>query len=95
MSEYPPEMLTLEQFAERLRVSRSTAYYWLAGGCLVPGRHVIRINRVVRILWSNDLVAHLLALSLEGSEEKRPRLQRNGKGGRNHIALDSDYLDAH
>lgn len=88
------EMLTLEQFAERLKISRSTAYNWLAEGRLIPGLHVLRLGRVVRILWSDDLVSHLLMVSDKGPDKlTRPLLRRNGKGGRNSVALNLDYLE--
>jgi len=88
------EILTIEEFAVRLQISRSTAYQWIEYGWLVTGRHVLHIGRVVRILWSADLVAYLLSISDSRLEKKeRPRLIRNGKGGRNSVALDMDYLE--
>jgi len=82
------------EFAERLQVSRSTVYTWLAEGRLVFGEHALRINRVVRILWSDDLLAHLLAMSAAGAGQvERPQLKRTGKGGRNRIALNVDFLE--
>lgn len=95
MQHDPTELLTLEQFAERLGISRSTAYSWLAEGHLVAGKHVVRIKRVIRVLWNTELLTHLLALSVLERQAKPPRLQRNGKGGRNRVALDSGYLDPH
>ena len=86
-------MVSIEQFAERLKIGRSTAYNWLAEGRLISGLHVIRLGRVVRILWNDDLVSHLLMISDRGPEKVvRPKLQRNGKGGRNSVAVDFDYL---
>lgn len=84
-----PELLTIEQFAQRMQISRSTAYMWVAEGRLAAGTHLVRIGRVVRILWNEELIAHLLTLSLCAyGEQKRPTLCRKGKGGRNRIALD-------
>lgn len=87
------EMVSIEEFAERLKICRSTAYNWLAEGRLIHGQHVIRLGRVVRILWTDDLISHLLTISDRGPEKTPlPRLQRNGKGGRNCVAVDFDYL---
>lgn len=86
------EYLTIEQFAERMQISRSTAYGWLTGGQLETGRHVLRIGHVVRILWNEDLVRHLMQQSIAGAETIRPTLTRKGKGGRNCCALDPLYL---
>jgi excisionase family DNA binding protein len=88
------EFLTVEQFAERVNISRSTAYNWLAQGRLTTGRHVLRIGGVIRIICSDGLLSHLLALSAEKSGVvERPRLKRNGKGGKNRLAFDISYFD--
>ncbi|AJE03658.1 helix-turn-helix transcriptional regulator [Geobacter pickeringii] len=87
-------LLTIESFAEKLGISRSTAYSWLADGKLVVGRHVVRIGRVVRVVWDDDLLAHLLAISVDEAEELRPQCKRNGKGGRNRLAIDPNLLES-
>lgn len=83
-------LLTIEEFAQRMRIKRSTAYTWLAAGRLETGRHVLRIGGVVRIVWCDDLLDHLLKQSV--AESARPALVRRGKGGRNRCALNADYL---
>lgn len=88
------KLLTIEAFAQRLGISRSTAYTWLAEGRLVQGIHVLRIGRIVRILWGEQLMEHLLQLSMEETRTPpRPRLKRTGRGGRNRIALDTRLLE--
>ena len=84
-------LLSIEEFAKLMRISRSTAYNWLAAERLETGRHVLRIGSVVRIIWSNELFEHLLKQS--ANEVHRPTLVRKGKGGRNRCALDMDYLE--
>lgn len=87
------EYLTIEQFAARLQLSRSTAYNWIYQGRLVEGTHVLHVGGVIRILWGDDLMKHLLELSKNEREKvTRPLLKKEGKGGRNRIAFDSDYL---
>lgn len=88
------EYLTIEQFAARLQLSRSTAYNWIYQGRLVEGTHVLHIGGVIRIVWNDNLMAHLLDLSkAEGQTPPRPRLQRDGRGGRNRIAFDMSLLE--
>jgi len=84
------QLLTIEEFAMRMRISRSTACSWLSSGRLVSGTHVLRIGAVVRIVWSDELFKHLLEQSTVN--EPRPALKRQGKGGRNVCALDMEYL---
>jgi predicted DNA-binding transcriptional regulator AlpA len=59
-SQQPPELLTVEQFAQRLQVSRATVFTWIQKQILVQGRHFLTIGRVLRFIWSDDLVTCLL-----------------------------------
>jgi excisionase family DNA binding protein len=86
------EYLTIEQFAARLQLSRSTAYNWIAQGRLISGQHVLHVGGVIRILWGDELLAHLLELSKRSEPVERPVLKREGKGGRNKIAFDRNSL---
>ena len=56
----PPELLTVERFAQRLQVSRATVFAWMQKQILVQGRHFLRFGRVLRFTWTDDLVACLL-----------------------------------
>lgn len=49
-----PELLTVEQFAELLNVSRTTVFAWLNSGILQEGVHYIRLGRILRFRWSLD-----------------------------------------
>lgn len=82
--------ITIEEFGALIGISRSLAYKWLADGRLENGRHVLRIGGVVRILWSDELIQHLMSQS--AASNPLPVLVRHGKGGRNVCALDADYL---
>ena len=86
------EIITIKIFAEKMLISPKTVYSWIAAGRLGDGSHVIRVGGIIRILWSQDLLKHLLSLSsLE--DTVRSKLTRKGKGGRNCCALDPGYLD--
>jgi len=94
MEQQKQEIIAEEEFAERMNISRSTAYSWLAKGHLATGSHVIRDGGVIRILWGDDLLSHLLAISAEKSGVvERPVLKRQGKGGRISIAFDITYFE--
>jgi len=78
MTLYAPELITIEQFAERFGVSRSTAFNWKKNGRLKPGRHYIQIGRTIKFLWEPDLLnkLHEDCLHKEQStpvRKKRPR----------------------
>ena len=65
--QFPSEtqLLTVEQFAERLQVSRATVFVWMQKQILVPGKHFIKFGRVLRFSWSADLVVNLLHASAQ------------------------------
>lgn len=86
------EFLTIEQFAARLQVSKSTTYNWIAQGWLQSGQHVLHVGGVIRILWSDDLLSHLLELSRNSEPVERPLLKKTGRGGKNRIAFDPNSL---
>ena len=85
------QILTIDQFAERMQISRSTAYSWVADGAL--GSFLIRHKSIVRIVWSAKLLEHLQEISSQQPEAPKSVLRRKGAGGRNKIALDASYLE--
>ncbi|MDD2542483.1 MAG: helix-turn-helix domain-containing protein [Desulfuromonadaceae bacterium] len=68
------EMLTIEQFAERMLVSRTTLYDWIKSGHLLPGRHFIKIGNTIRFVWGSDLFQKLLedSTNSEVTEKSQP-----------------------
>lgn len=80
MTSDPPDhgcdLLTVEQFADRLQISRATVFALMQRGVLVGGRHFIRLGRVVRFPWSAELVAELLKTTVE-QNAPTPRQQRS------------------
>ena len=56
-----PELLTPEQFAARLQVSRATLFEWMRKNIVRKGTHYMKFGRVVRFTWSEELIAALLS----------------------------------
>ena len=50
-----PELLTVEQFAERMQVSRTTVFSWLKNGVLQETVHYFRVGRILRLCWREGL----------------------------------------
>lgn len=42
------DLLTVDEFAERLKVSRTTVFGWLKSGILAEGVHYLRLGRILR-----------------------------------------------
>lgn len=49
------DLLTVEEFADKLKVSRSTVFGWLKSGLLQEGKHYFRIGRIIRFVWDAGL----------------------------------------
>lgn len=71
-----PELLTVEEFAKRFRVGRSTVFLWIASKRMLPGVHYFKIGKTVRIPWSCELLA---ALSTDETEQERDYSPRSRK----------------
>ena len=75
------DILTAEEFAYRLKIGRSTLFDWLSKGVLVPGKHYVRIGRVLRFMWTDDIVASLAEATMQPKpvvKQSRPTLTRPG-----------------
>lgn len=65
-NEIPPEpcdLLTVEQFADKLQVSRATVFAWMQKNILKQGLHFFRIGRVLRFVWNADAIQGLLHIA--------------------------------
>lgn len=67
------EVLTVEELAQRLRVSRATLFTWMQKGVLSQGRHYFKRGRVLRFIWNADLINELL-LGKNDCQEQKPVL---------------------
>ena len=78
------EFLTVDEFAKRLKIGRSTLFDWMSKDILVSGKHYLRVGRVLRFLWSDDVVIALLErsavppqLSQTATTKAKPAAARN------------------
>ena len=68
------ELLTVEQFALRLAVSRTTAFDWLKTGVLVQGKHYFKVGRILRFIWDETV---LLTLGMSGKITKEKKQHKS------------------
>lgn len=71
----PIEMLTVEEFAKRMKVCRTTVFQWIKEGVLVQGEHYIRLGRVIRFPWGPELIQALKKPVVKG-KPPAPRRKR-------------------
>ena len=57
------EVLLLDEYAERLKVGRSTICNWKKDGSLKPGHHYFQKGKVLRFIWDIDLIMELHEIS--------------------------------
>ena len=75
------DILTPREFADRLKIGRSTLFDWLRLGVLVPGVHYFKYGRVLRFLWNEKVVASIAeATAVPKSAKKQNRLPLTQKG---------------
>lgn len=87
----PPELLTVEQFAIKLQVSRTTVFHLLKTGDLLEGVHYIRLGRILRFRWQEELLFRKKAAS---STRKAPKKRPTSPGSRalpSQPAVNLDY----
>lgn len=53
------EVLTIEEYAKRLQVGRSTILNWKSRKTLIPGRHYFQVGKVLRFIWDLDLILEI------------------------------------
>lgn len=72
------EILTAEEFAARLKIGRSTLFDWLNKGILVSGKHYLKVGRILRFVWSDDVVT-LLNESVAVTTSRQPASKRDNR----------------
>ena len=77
-SPFSCELLTVEQLAQRLHISRATVFLWMQRGIIVKGRHYFKRGHVLRFIWSEDLILQLLTDTTEDAG-KRPTIKPDVK----------------
>ena len=82
------QLLTIEEFAEKMKVARTTIFNWLKSEKLQQGKHYLRIGRVVRFQWP-DVLEHLSeeSASVEPVLPQPRRVVKRQKG----VAINLQY----
>lgn len=73
------ELLTVEQFAQRMQVSRTTIFYWLKNGELTEGVHYFRLGRIIRFRWNESLFFNSKPLKKMATDKAKELIRPKGK----------------
>ncbi len=91
------ELLTIEEFAERMKISRTTVFGWIRKGTLKSGRHYFKMGRVIRFEWGPELIHKLHEDSVKEQEEavrnsspRQPTLRKDKQPGNRRVAINLD-----
>lgn len=79
------DLLTVEQLAQRLQVSRTTVFSWLKTGTLQEGAHYFRLGRVIRFHWPLLPLKQLpdTTAPINTTQRIKPKAQRGTSSGIN------------
>lgn len=88
MNTHDFELVSVEEFARRMEVSRSTVFAWLAKGYLAEGKLVIRVGKTIRFIWSLDAVT---ALATQTASRRYSDEERNTTTGGKLAAVNLEY----
>jgi len=75
------EILTVEQFALRLTMSRTTLFEWLNTGVLVQGKHYFKVGRILRFVWDETLLL-TIGMNRKNNLEKKQKKTVKPRGER-------------
>lgn len=53
------EILTAEEFAQRLKIGRSTLFEWIRNDVLEAGVHYVKVGRILRFNWNGEVFSTL------------------------------------
>ena len=65
------ELLTIEEYAKRLHVGRTTIFKWKESGKLLPQQHFIQKGRIVRYVWELETIRSLHENDTPDSDSKK------------------------
>jgi len=70
------ELLKIDEYAKRIKIGRTTIFKWKQDGTLVPGRHYIQKGKIVRYIWTPDVIREIH----QESETDTERSQKQAMG---------------
>lgn len=91
------EILTVEEFADRMKFSRTTVFDWIKRGTLKAGRHYIKMGRIIRFEWGPELIKKLHDDSsveevvLSDVKPKPPTVKKTRTAAKGGTVLNFDY----
>jgi excisionase family DNA binding protein len=88
------ELLTVDEYAKRLQVGRTTIYEWKSSGKLIPQQHFIQKGRVIRFIWELETIRSLHendTPDFENSEPESTYEAEKGKYSSRKSTIDLNY----
>lgn len=85
------DLLTVEEFADKLKVSRSTVFGWLKAGQLQEGKHFFRIGRIIRFVWDAGLFLGRKRPKVEGNKKQARPTEKTAHSTPSQPGINLDY----
>ena len=67
------DILTVDEFATRMHLSRATVFNWMQKGILERGKHYLKQGRVLRFFWSDEVVKDIAGVHVQSLPVKTPK----------------------
>ncbi|MCP4718197.1 MAG: helix-turn-helix domain-containing protein [Desulfobacteraceae bacterium] len=91
ITEKPFEVLTLEEFMERMKIGKTTVHKWKKEGQLKAGKHYIKNGKVVRFIWTQEVVLDLHDRNIMKVGPEKPAKKQKVPGRKRKIGVNLDY----
>ena len=72
------EILTVDEFATKMKVGETTVWKWIGNNTLLMGRHYFQNEKIIRFPWGPELINKLMEDCVFGQPEAdTPRQEKN------------------
>ena len=88
------ELLSIDEYAKRLKVGRTTIFTWKKNGTLVPGQHYIQKGKIVRYIWARDVIEEIHQKSEQDTENPKQQVMvpiEEKQRAKNSSIIDFEY----
>ena len=70
------EILTVEEFAQKMKVGRTTVFQWIKEDVLIQGKHFFKVGRIIRFQWPDVLELLQGEKQAEKQEISPPKIRK-------------------
>ncbi len=84
------ELLTIQEFAEQMKVCSNTVREWINSGDLVEGHHFVKIRSVIRFPWP-EILSIICKSALASKKKQKPSPHVTTSLPKHRTSIDLSY----